>query len=369
MIADEKISPARLAADVPRRFLRWWGRELRFLLAYPPLSLLFGGEDRVIVDLGRGRVSITKCHSGEDTRLGSFAMAGGLPPDALAVMRGKVRRGTEAVIRLPREQILCRDLALPLEAESNLREVLGFEMDRHTPYRADQVYYDHSVLERQQEERKLRVQMLVAPQAPLAPMVRSLHGLGLVPSMITVGDEGTGQCEVATINLLPETSRERTGRSWVRIHRGLLIVMLVMLGAVIVVPLQRQQALIDELEARTEALRPTVASTQTMRQTIGDMREELDLFVEQKRQSPVVLNIVEEVSRLLPDDTWLVRFELKDRRLHLQGIAAEAPALIGLLEASPVFTGVTFSSPVVRDPRYNRFQFNIEAGVVGGRGG
>ncbi|MEO1751949.1 PilN domain-containing protein [Thiofaba sp. EF100] len=363
------VVKSRGALGAVRQVLHWWGRELRSLLTVPPFSLLFGHDDRVIIDLEAERLALTKCHGGEDTPLGVFPFQGRLDAAALDVLRGQVRRGTEAVIRLPREQLLCRNLSLPLEAEPNLREVLGYEMDRQTPFRADQVYYDYQVLERRDGDRRLVVQMLVAPQASLAPLLHTLEGQGLVPSMITVAEQGAPYCDIAAINLLPASLRRRPAGVWGRVNGALALSALVLLALAAVLPLQRQQVVIEDLEGRLAALAPQVQSAGTMRAAIDEMREELALFVTQKRQSPVAIDVLEEVSRILPDDTWLVRLELHGRRLRLQGFTVEAPALIGLLEASPLLANVTFTSPVVRDPRYGRFQFSIEADVVGGRGG
>lgn len=370
---DKSMTSTRFAGLLQRgllqRGLRWWGRELKGVLALPPFHLLFGNDDRVILDLETGRVSMTKCHAGIDSDIGVFPAGEGLPREAVHALASQVRRGTEAVIRLPRGQLLCRDLTLPLEAEGNLHEVLGYEMDRHTPFRADQVYFDHHVIERLPSERRMRVQLLAAPQGPLAPVVQTLKSLGLVPCMITVAEQGARQCEIATINLLPEALRGRPGGIWGRANRILLLSALVLGVAAAAIPLQRQQALIEDMESRLTALRQDVEAARAMQASTQSMREELGLFLEQRRQSPVVIDVLEEVSRLLPDDTWLMRFDLKGRRMNLQGITADAPALIGLLEDSPMLEHVVFSAPVVRDPRFNRYQFNIEADVTGGRGG
>ncbi len=53
---------------------------------------------------------------------------------------------SEVVLCLPKDKALTRALTLPLAAEENLREVLAFEMNRQTPFRADQVYYDYMVV-------------------------------------------------------------------------------------------------------------------------------------------------------------------------------------------------------------------------------
>ena len=45
-----------------------------------------------------------------------------------------------AIFCIPESSTLTRNLSLPAAAEDNLRQVLGFEMDRQTPFKADQVH-------------------------------------------------------------------------------------------------------------------------------------------------------------------------------------------------------------------------------------
>ena len=48
--------------------------------------------------------------------------------------------GVRTVFCIPAERVLQRNLTLPVAAEDNLRQVLAFEMDRQTPFKADQIY-------------------------------------------------------------------------------------------------------------------------------------------------------------------------------------------------------------------------------------
>ena len=57
--------------------------------------------------------------------------------------------------------------SLPIAAEDNLRQVLAFEMDRQTPFKADQVYFDYRLGEREAAARNLQVELIVVPRAPL----------------------------------------------------------------------------------------------------------------------------------------------------------------------------------------------------------
>ena len=55
-----------------------------------------------------------------------------------------------------------RRVTMPAATEENLRQVLGFEMDRLTPLRADEVYFDYRVVSRDAAAGQIAVQLAVA---------------------------------------------------------------------------------------------------------------------------------------------------------------------------------------------------------------
>ncbi|HST01476.1 MAG TPA: hypothetical protein VLJ84_07445, partial [Usitatibacter sp.] len=69
-----------------------------------------------------------------------------------AAVRGLLERAGEAKMRaravLKADEALLRRVTMPAATEENLRQVLSFEMDRLTPFRADEVYFDYRVLSR-----------------------------------------------------------------------------------------------------------------------------------------------------------------------------------------------------------------------------
>ena len=74
--------------------------------------------------------------------------------------------------------------------------------------------------------------------------------------------------------------------------------------------------------------------------------------------------LLDEVSTLLPDDTWVLQLGWRDERLVLSGYSVKPSALIGLLEESDMLAEVRFSSPVTRDAKVDRERFNLTATVV-----
>ena len=74
----------------------------------------------------------------------------GAPPAGGARAPG-ARRARPAAARASAsrtDEALVRRVTMPAATEENLRQVLGFEMDRLTPFRADDVYFDYRVVSR-----------------------------------------------------------------------------------------------------------------------------------------------------------------------------------------------------------------------------
>lgn len=74
--------------------------------------------------------------------------------------------------------------------------------------------------------------------------------------------------------------------------------------------------------------------------------------------------MLNELSKLLKDDTWLTHFQYTDKHLQVQGQSPAASALIGILEASPYFANVAFVSPLTQDKNTGRERFQISMDVA-----
>jgi len=95
----------------------------------------------------------------------------------------------------------------------------------------------------------------------------------------------------------------------------------------------------------------------------GALRDELERLtgdynfaLQRKYAFPAALQVVEDVTKLLPDDTWLTQFEMKTtargkdarREIVLRGESANAGRLVSLLEDSKVFEQAAPRSPTTK---------------------
>jgi general secretion pathway protein L len=89
-------------------------------------------------------------------------------------------------------------------------------------------------------------------------------------------------------------------------------------------------------------------------------------LLEKRLYTPLVIDLVDDLTRILPDGAWVEQLEVKSGQVRIRGQAEEASALIGQVEASRFFQGATFISPVTSDRRTGKDRFYLSAQIARG---
>ena len=79
----------------------------------------------------------------------------------------------------------------------------------------------------------------------------------------------------------------------------------------------------------------------------------------QRRDAFSAVTLLDELTRILPDDTWLFELKVAAQEVRIPGYAPTASALIGLIDKSPRLQGPRFRSSVTQDPRTGLERFNM----------
>jgi general secretion pathway protein L len=290
------------------------------------------------------------------------ALLGQVPAEGLGEVRAMVAaiksdRKT-LVLRLPEGAVLMRQLSFPLAVEENLRRVIGFEMDRLTPFSADKALFDYRVVGRRGAERKLDVQLAVAPKARVDPWLKTLGEEGLSPTVVESADPWPG------INLLPPEARSRQG--WMRSAANWLLLLLVLglLAAALVVPLWEKRGMAITLNEYLVGVRREANQVLDLREKLDKNTESARYVLDKRRKTPRVVDVLQELTELIPDDSWVQQLQLREGNLQLRGESALATALLEKLEESPFFSGVGFRSPLVQVPTKTVERYHLAVQVV-----
>jgi Tfp pilus assembly protein PilN len=89
-------------------------------------------------------------------------------------------------IALPRDIAFLQFLNLPMAAEENLRATLGYEMDRHTPFSFDNIYFDYHIIKRRPESNLLYVMLITIKKDLIDYYLNLLNKINVRPRGIEI---------------------------------------------------------------------------------------------------------------------------------------------------------------------------------------
>lgn len=262
---------------------------------------------------------------------------------------------------LPAGTVLRRRLLLPGAAAERLRDVVGYEVDRQTPFPVAAVRFDARLLERR-EDGQLEAELVAVPKPAFEAALAALGGLaaGLVgvdaldPTGVPLG-----------VNLLPQEQRRTRAnpmRTWNLVLAAVALVA-VMATAWQVLDNRRDaaEAFSAQVDARAGEARKVALQRDQLRDIVEGAR-----FLDQTRASqPTTVEVIDEVSRRLPDNTYLEKLAIEGNRLMLIGLSPEASALVAKMEGSRLWKSPALSGALQPDPRTRRDRFSLTAELVG----
>jgi general secretion pathway protein L len=287
------------------------------------------------------------------------ASAGRAAVDSLArVAYGGAVAAARVAIVLPREQVLRKALTLPAMVEDSLRQTLAYDADRHTPFKAEDVYFDAVIVGRDASRREIRVDWAAALKTSVDQACSRARSWGatVVAVWPEAPDRGAALA-LPRLNLLPASERPDRGgwRRWQVALPGALVLALALVAVALPVWQKRNYTL--ALMQVTEQARLQANTSDALRQQLDQMAGDYNFALQRKYAFPSAVQVLEDVTRILPDDTWLTQFELRTppkgkeaphRDLLLRGESANAGRLVSLLEESKLFEQAAPRSPTTK---------------------
>jgi len=359
MTMDQSLQRLRIGYVAPwlRRldaFWSWWIGELILLLP-PKLQSMCAERDQCdFIEMHDDALVIRRGTLNEKRELARIPLPVG-ESNKVELAGG----AKETVLLLDADKVLVKSMTLPVEAEENLREVLSFEMDRRTPFSADHVYYDFTVTSRDSDRKTLTLDLVVAPRKIVDGLLDDLVDSGLhVDTLTTWNSGGTGTLPV---NLLPRLRRSNRNKVVHYLNAALAGVAVLLLVTAISLPLLQKRQLLRELEPQLVEAVAQAKSANELRMQVERLAAGSGYLVRKKQNESLILETINEVTRALPDHTWINRLDIDNSEVQMQGQSSSAAMLISLLEGSEMLRDVQFRSPVIRVPSTGEERFHLSA--------
>jgi general secretion pathway protein L len=320
-----------------------------------------GVADTVFIDIGNDAVSLYAYERNMLFRSYELILRDGasatVPAECKALLDGAKR----VIARLPSDQVVRTEVTLPRAAKTNLRQVLGFEMDRHTPFNADQVYYDFAI--KKHVGQQIVVDLVVVRRVTMDALLDKLVNAGITATAVDIDNgERSGQVPPPVVfNLLPVARSGVSRRDESVVYRWSPWILVSLAVVALTLPLAERHIARAGLTAELEFAREAAADVQQTRDKLRLQLQPMVTFSSLRSQSPRAIAVLDELTRYLPDNTWLSRLELSGQKVSMQGESMDAAALISILEKSELFSETQFASPITRNSTTQKDRFVIES--------
>jgi len=342
-------------------FLDWWLGELSVMARQMlPGASKPAMERWALVKISGSLVTFSRVVHGKAAEQGRLDMASldatGQKQAFLSELNKIIPQKDGIALYLPEEQVLCKKLSLPLATEENLRQVIAFEMDRYTPFNAGQAYFDYRIARR---DKQLEISLAVAPRDIVDEPLRQLAAWGTQASAVLVAGDATDD---TPWNLLPDGLRQkRKSARLPRLNTALAAGVAVLLCIALALPIWQKRETVLALQPLLNNAREHAEAAENLRRQLEAMMAEYDYLLDKKRESPPIVAVLEDVTRLLPDDTWVQQFSLKGKEMQIHGETASSSKLAGLFEQAKILHDASFRAPLTKGQGANSERFQLAA--------
>lgn len=264
----------------------------------------------------------------------------------------KQRERMRIVLELPTEAVLRRTITLPSQVRDNLAQVMRNEIDRFSPFQADQIYFDCTPLSNMRSD-WLAVHVALCRRDRVHPWLDRLQRIGLPVDLLTWPGAWRGA------NLLAMTDRPSRKARFFNIEGFMAALVFVLLIGVIATPLWQRQRILERLEGDLRSARARVVEVDEVRKALEQARAGSAMLLREKAERTFASDLLRELTERLPDDTWVRILNMREGEVDISGESERATALIELLEASQGFNGVSFRSPVTQDAQTGNERFHL----------
>ena len=156
----------------------------------------------------------------------------------------------------------------------------------------------------------------------------------------------------------PQVLRRR--QLWLKLEIAAVIFLLAALLGQPLAVLAGKRRHLQKLEQELTVVRQEADKLSGIRKHNKATITHLETLARLVREQAVTIDLLKELTEVIPHDTWLRSLAVRARKIHLQGTSASATGVVKALEDSPLFNEVHFDSPVVKKGSSETFKIVVD---------
>lgn len=311
------------------QFFGWWRKRLAEAMPF-----LFSDPDQ------RARSGVTVDTVGEDLNL----------PEDLPV-------GEKVMLQLDPKSVLFNSRSYPFNVISSVAELLQAEIDELTPFSSKDVVISHKLDRPDWSRRHFSVNFAVIRRRTLGDLFQKVRDVGLIPAGAKVGS--AGQQFFFPLGDTDEKDRDRPLDGMIR-----WLVALALLFAIAFIPSMKLAQITKERGDQLQAAREEAQKSTPILERVQSVTESLKQLEGHREPSKSALYVLSELSRIIPQDSWLDSFEIEGGRLRIVGFSPTPADVVTALSQSTLLTDIQYRAAGVRDQIRDAERFELTAQLV-----
>jgi general secretion pathway protein L len=318
----------------------------------------------ILLDEGKDDTLVAKAVSGRNAPAlpeVSFRLDKGRPNPALPADWTTAFRGSRVEAMLPSDHVMFSPLDFPSQAGDFLDGMIRAQVDRLTPWTVNEAIFGWSQSTNTANDR-IEVTFAATSKLKIQPLLQLVQALD-VGSVAVFTTASAGEGAPARIKLFDKSLQSAIGRT-VDVPRILRTVLL-SAGLAAAASLLVAAYLGSSLQSEQQDLQRRISQRRTALRLDPNAGESgVSLLAKRKQATPSSVMVLEAVSRVLPDTTYVTELRIEGDKVQVVGMTQDAPSLIRLMEQSPQFTRATFFAPTTRAQNEPGERFHIEAHIT-----
>ena len=151
------------------------------------------------------------------------------------------------------------------------------------------------------------------------------------------------------LNLLPQEMRRKVRQLAKPLFFVLMVLSLILAGSWGLGGYSYYRNELDRLRAEVKKRKPEVEAVEKLQKRRGELTKEITEMEKITAGEAKRIDILKELTQVLPPTVWTWNLKCSGKDVEISGFADSASELIPILDKSPLFEKVEFSSPVTKE--------------------
>jgi general secretion pathway protein L len=262
---------------------------------------------------------------------------------------------------LPNNRALVRKVALPIAAKENLVEVIGFELDKYVPFKADQVQLSYKINNEIDNTDKIMLDLAVVPKEQISSIIKLCDEKAIALNGIDIDTSKSNTPKKLGVNLLPRNKRKAKDYTNLKINVVLLFLLSALVYFVMHTSVVNKQNKIQILTEQNSELQKLARDSKLLKKELKEVIVSSKFLQNEKKEIVPIVTLMSDLTEKLPNHTFITRLRVTDETLEIGGHSDNANSLIPKLDESSLWFSPQFKGSVRPDSRTGKEIYTIQA--------